>query len=235
MTVRLYEVGGCIRDEIMGYKTKDVDFAVEADSFSEMREYMLREGFKIYLETEQFGTIRAGVPKGHSLRERTNDADFVLCRKDGPSSNGRHPDYVESGTIYDDLARRDFTINAIAKCVETGELIDPHNGIRHCESRILRFVGLPAKRIKEDGLRIIRGARFAVTKCLVVEYTTERTIFQADPSLLKSVAADRIRIELNKMFKHDTIAAMETLGRFSHEMQKAIFSNNLRLEATLKA
>lgn len=121
--IRIFEVGGCVRDEILGVPSKDIDFAMEAPSFQAMKEYMEAENFKIFLETPEYFTIRAKFPNSSLV------ADFVLCRKEFGYSNNRHPDLVEVGTIYDDLSRRDFTINAIAKSLDSGEFLDPHNGI----------------------------------------------------------------------------------------------------------
>ena len=234
MTVRLFEVGGCIRDELLGLKSKDVDFAVEAESFGAMRDYLITEGFKIYIEKPEFLTIRAMVPEGHKLRERAKDADFVLCRKDGPTIDGRRPEFVEPGTIMDDLARRDFTINAIARDVD-GQFIDPFCGVADCERRILRFVGDPRERIKEDGLRILRGLRFILTKDLDPELDTEIAIFTTDlEEALRSVSAERIREELNKMFRHDTIGTLSLLRAFDLGSLDSIFKDGLRLESTLK-
>src|SRR5690606_30256826 len=113
--IQMFEVGGCVRDDLLGIPTKDVDFTVVAPSFDAMRDHLIREGFRIHVESPEFVAIRAGVPEGHPLRERTKDADFVLARKDAPTGDGRRPDFVEPGTLMDDLARRDFTVNAMAR------------------------------------------------------------------------------------------------------------------------
>src|SRR4051812_1141546 len=102
MTIKFYEVGGCVRDELLGIPSKDIDFVVIAPSFEAMRAHLLAEKFKIFVEKQEFVTIRASVPPGHPLRQRTRDADFVLARKDSPTSDGRRPDYVEPGTLEDD-------------------------------------------------------------------------------------------------------------------------------------
>ena len=123
--IKLYLVGGTIRDKLMGLPhSNDLDFAVEAKSFAEMKEYLVENyGLHPWLEREQFGTIRGNVDKNklaafHLYLPDTNNgrinADFTLCRKDGFYSDSRHPDSIEPATIYGDLARRDFTINALA-------------------------------------------------------------------------------------------------------------------------
>lgn len=234
--IKLYEVGGAVRDGLMGLKSKDVDFAVEAPSFEALRAYLVAGGFQIFVEKPEFNTIRAAVPKTHPLRERTRDADFVLCRKDGPSSDGRRPDYTEPGTILDDLARRDFTINAIARDVETGVLVDPHGGQVDIETRTLRFVGDPMARIREDGLRVLRGLRFIITKKLNVDRATATAIQCSEGAeMLRCVSIERIREEIEKMAAHDSVQTLYTLGGLPTHTMAAIFREGLRLSATLRA
>lgn len=235
---KFFEVGGCIRDELMGLHSKDVDFSVVAsdaipieNAFDALEQWMNDNNFKICEIKKEFHTIRALVPKTHSLHERTRVADFVLARRDGPSSDGRHPDWVESGSLLDDLSRRDFTVNAIARA-EDGTLIDPFDGQSDIHNRILRFVGDPEQRIKEDGLRVLRGIRFSITKGLTMEATTHETIFSPlAPEMIRKVKPDRIREELNKMLRHDSLATMKMLG--THPVLiESIFRNGVRLEAT---
>lgn len=128
--VVLFEVGGCVRDDLLNIPTKDIDFVAIAPSFDALRQHVLDEGFKIFIERPEFGTIRVSVPKNHPLRKKVKDADFVLARKDGPSTDGRRPDFVEPGTLCEDLARRDFTVNAMARAVGSDIIIDPFNGQR---------------------------------------------------------------------------------------------------------
>lgn len=160
-------------------------------------------------------------------------ADFVLARKDGPSSDGRRPDWVIPGTLDDDLARRDFTVNAIARAVD-GTLIDPFNGQDDIKFGTLRFVGDAGQRISEDGLRVMRAFRFVVTKGFVfapgmVDVLT--TGFAAE--MLGKVSVERIREELIKMFKFDTLASLQLLGSLPVHTRQAIFRDGLRLDATL--
>lgn len=235
MTIRLFEVGGCVRDEILGLKSKDVDFAVEAPSFDAMRSHLLAEGFKIFVEKPEFVTIRAAVPQGHKLRERTKDADFVLCRKDGPTKDGRRPSFVEPGTILDDLARRDFTVNAIARDPLTGELLDPHGGVPDARIRTLRFVGNPMERIREDGLRVLRGLRFQVTKVFALDPATEEAIRSPEASeMLRCVSVERVREEVEKMFAADTERSIRIFAHLPPLTRESIFRDGLRLAATLK-
>ena len=108
MTIRLFEVGGSIRDELMGIDNPpDRDFCAEAPSWEALENWCFEKMKKVFLVTPEFFTIRGMMPNGTAI-------DVVMCRKDGPSSDGRHPDHVEPGTLLDDLARRDFTVNAMA-------------------------------------------------------------------------------------------------------------------------
>lgn len=138
--------------------------------------------------------------------------DFVWARKEGPYSDGRHPDFVEPGSLYDDLARRDFTVNAIAMDSK-GVYIDPFGGQADIASRCIRAVGDPKKRFFEDALRVVRALRFAVTKDFGIEYDTSAAMKNVAvlDALRDNIATDRIRMELHQMFSHNTIAALNVL------------------------
>ena len=230
MTIHFFLVGGAIRDEIMGIESHDIDFAVEARSFEHMRGVLIQRGFTIFLENPEFFTIRARFPKG--LERGGQTADFVLARKDGPSSDGRHPDFVQAGTILDDLARRDFTMNAIAKD-SAGNIIDPFHGRDDIETGIIRAVGNADDRIKEDALRILRALRFSVTKGFGVDAELDNAI-RVNQSMLKNVSVERVREELQKMFMHDTFMSIEVLNDF-HGLRRIVFDEmGIRLKPTLE-
>lgn len=238
--IRLFEVGGCVRDDLLGVTSKDVDFAVEAPSFEAMEAHILAQGMRIFQRKPEFLTIRAGVPKSHPLRKRCSDADFVMCRRDGASLDGRRPESVSPGTIFDDLARRDFTVNAIARDPD-GALLDPHGGAEDLRARLLRFVGDGETRIREDALRILRGLRFSITKGLTID---EPHLFN-DPAMVSlldrqtadgrfAVATDRIRGELDKAFAFDTLATLVALESLPN-LRSVIFSREgLSLSATMR-
>lgn len=233
--MRMFEVGGCVRDELMGVASKDVDFVCLAESFGEMVEKLEADGFKLHVVKPEFVTVRAGVPEGHVLRERTKDADFVLARKDSATGDGRRPDFVEAGTLEDDLARRDFTVNAIARDTVTGELIDPHGGADDVATRVLRFVGDPDARVREDGLRVLRGLRFMVMKGFKPTRATMDTInSKLAVEMLAKVSAERVRDELDRMFAFDTVMTLEVLGTLRGELVEVMFSRGVRLGATMK-
>jgi tRNA nucleotidyltransferase/poly(A) polymerase len=235
MTVKVYEVGGCVRDALLGLPCNDVDFVGVAPSFNHLRHYVEHVlGLEVIEGTvkPEYATFKARVPKGHKLRERCTSADFVLARVDGPSSDGRRPDYVEPGTLEDDLKRRDFTVNAMARDLETGELVDLYEGQQDLKNKVLRFVGDPKTRIQEDGLRVLRALRFSVTKGFSL---VETMSLDSDYALeaLRSVSRERMREELEKMFKHDTLFSLTLLQAFPR-LLPVLFKDGLRLSATMK-
>lgn len=241
--MEMFLVGGFVRDQLMGVQSKDVDFCVvvpDAPSveaaFVAMRDHLLSEGFTVHIEKPEFLTIRAGVPKGHPLREMAKDADFVVAREDGAYSDGRRPDEVRPGSLHSDLSRRDFTVNAIARAVD-GRIIDPFGGRADIEFRRLRFVGDPVKRITEDGLRVLRGFRFMVTKGLrPTPETAEAMTRPLAVEMLAKVSTERIRDELERMFVADTLATLDILSHtMPVEMRDVVFSGGLRLSATMRS
>lgn len=226
MTIQIYKVGGAVRDQFLGVKNKDIDYAVEAPSYDAMRDYIAGNG-KIFLEKPEFFTIRAKV--------NGEDADFVLCRKEHGYTDGRRPDSVSIGDIYDDLSRRDFAMNAIAIRASDGEVIDPHNGVRDIEFGFIRCVGRAAHRFDEDSLRMIRAVRFAITKGFTLDAEIQFAL--DDRGLLhklENVSKERIREELNRCFKHDTLATLKMFEKFAR-LRDVVFSDPaLWLEATNK-
>ena len=239
-----FEVGGCVRDSLLGLSSKDIDFSVVApegvfatadSAFLAMEAQLAEQGFQIFESRREFLTIRARVPKGHALEARTTVADFLLARKDGPYSDGRRPDWVKPGTLEDDIFRRDFSANALCRDIQ-GNLIDLVGGVSDIENKILRFVGDPEQRIKEDGLRVLRGFRFQITKGFVPEVETHAALRSGlAVEMLAGVSKERVREELNKMFMFSTLDSLQLLKTLPDSMVKATFSGGLRLDATLKS
>lgn len=244
--MNLYAVGGCLRDVYMGIpeeQVKDWDFAVEMvgsyrsarDAFDLMVSDLEGEGFVVFVKNPEFFTIRAHFPRGHKQFGKKT-ADFVMCRKDGYSSDNRRPDSVEKGNIYDDLARRDFTCNAIARDMRTGEVIDPYNGRQDIDKKLLRFVGDPMDRIKEDGLRALRGLRFSITKGFSLTPTAAFAVCSEETAeLLSRQEPQRIWEELTKMFRSDSMATMLLLasGIPEHTRDAIFHDTKLKLLPTL--
>lgn len=229
MKATFYLVGGAVRDQLLGLTPKDKDYAVEAESYEAMKQAIIERGGKVFLEKPEFLTIRANVPE-------LGSTDYVLCRKDGAYSDGRHPDTVTPGTIMDDLARRDFTVNAMALS-ENGVLVDPHDGQRDLQEHRLRCVGDTWKRFDEDGLRIIRALRFSITKGLNVTGDIHGFLYGAiyfKPRLDK-IPIERIHAEMLRCFRHDTPGTLSHLG-FYPQLAGYLFTRApMWLKPTLEA
>ncbi len=226
---RFFEVGGCVRDRLMGLAPKDIDYSVEAESFEAMRQAILARGGEIFPipNSEAFLTIRAKVP------QMGGACDFVLCRKDGTyNKDGRRPDFVEVGTLADDLARRDFTVNAMA-INEEGELIDLYRGQEDLAKRLLRCVGLTEKRMKEDSLRMLRALRFSLIKGFTLAPELEAFLLNDNNvELLNNISIERIREELYKCFEFNTLETLQMLEKF-WRIRNHIFSRNLSLKPAI--
>ncbi len=211
MTNRIFKTGGAVRDIFIGRPCKDIDFAMEAESFAAMKAAILARGGTIFVETPEFFTIRAKMPG-------IGGADFVLCRKDGPYTDGRHPESVTVGTIFDDLARRDFTMNAIAINVDDGNsVLDPHRGIDDIAFGIIRCVGVAEDRMREDALRVFRALRFAVTLGFKIEQSTRTAMHTvcSENNNFANTSTNRIRDELGKMFAANWVKSFGLLDDFN--------------------
>lgn len=234
MDFKFYEVGGKVRDEILGLKSKDVDYvAVPSDGllidvssahdmFDILETYLKEEGFEIFLVTPDCFTIRAKFPKDHKYQ---GVADFVMARKEiGYIPNTRTP-IIVPGTLKDDLERRDFTVNAMAKD-ENGDIIDLFDGIIDL-GRMVLVTPLPTQQtFDDDPLRILRAIRFAITKGFSLK-TLDYYINNYDyETKMKVVSTDRIREELHKCFKHDTMGTLDMLNDYP-TLKRYIFENKL--------
>jgi tRNA nucleotidyltransferase (CCA-adding enzyme) len=219
---KAYIVGGYVRDKFLNIPSKDIDYAVEAESFEDMKKWVETIG-KIYLCKPEYYTIRAQVGK--------EARDYVLCRKDGAYSDGRRPDSIEAGSLMDDLSRRDFTVNAMA-LDKDDNLIDPFNGFEDLRRNLLRCVGSARIRFEEDSLRMLRAMRFHITKGFKLDREIEELFREVKfCQQLSRVSVDRRRDELDKCFKFDTIATINFMSQYQ-DMMKACFADGLWLKPT---
>jgi len=204
-----YFVGGCVRDALMGTASDDIDITTSA---------MPQQTKEVFCD---WHTIDTGIKHGtvtvmryddESAAENPNAADMAakgtVCamaevttfRSDGTYSDSRHPDSVRFvRTLEEDLARRDFTVNAMA-CDIKGGVYDPFGGRRDLEDGIIRAVGESDLRFREDALRIMRALRFAAVLGFEIEEETEAAIFR-NCGLLKEIAVERIFVEFKKLVK----------------------------------
>lgn len=219
---RLYKVGGCVRDHFLGRKSKDIDYTVvNTDGvktiehvFADMVYHLDQQGFKRFLTTEECVTVRAKFPNSSEV------ADFVLARKEVGYKPGTRIPLVIPGTLYDDLERRDFTVNAMA-VANDGKLIDPFDGMSDLKAGVLRTPLDPMVTLTDDPLRAIRAIRFAITLNFRMSDQLLNAMFHRDlPGLTKLVSTDRIREELQKCFKADTWNTLKVLQQLPEELTK---------------
>jgi len=203
-----YIAGGAVRDMAMGKPSpEDWDVATSASP-----EQVMAAFDQVIPSGAAHGTV--------TVVERGMSIEVTTYRVDGPYLDGRHPEYVRFvPAIHDDLARRDFTINAMAFDPIAGELIDPYGGRDDIQAGALRCVGEPSDRFSEDKLRMVRAARFAA-----------KLGFRADPRLveaarglapqIRQVSVERVYDELAKMMKTRTpslgLELLEEMGIIPH-------------------
>lgn len=180
-----YMVGGCVRDIILGNKPKDYDITTSAKPNNTISLFKR--------------TIPTGLKHGTvTVLINNNPYEVTTFRTEGTYLDNRHPSSVNFVTdIKEDLSRRDFTINALAYNEITG-LIDYFNGVNDIESKIIRCVGDPDKRFKEDALRMLRAIRFSCQLSFDIDINTLNGI-KNNYSLISNISNERIRDEICKM------------------------------------
>tara|TARA_R110000737_G_scaffold106935_1_gene139707 strand:+ start:134 stop:868 length:735 start_codon:yes stop_codon:yes gene_type:complete len=215
---QIFKVGGCIRDKFLGVDSKDIDFTFVLDDlsgtveegFQVMTNWMTERGFEIFLNTPDCFTIRAKFPKDHQFTGLV--ADFVMARKEVGYIDGTRRPILELGTLGDDLLRRDFTVNALAEDID-GTIIDLFGGIEDLAAGILRTPLDAHVTMMDDPLRILRALRFTITKDLTMSTDIWEAIKQ--PGILNklelTVSGQRIREEIEKMMRFDTVRSFRLL------------------------
>ena len=182
-----YAVGGCVRDSLLGHTAHDWDLCTSALPQQVMELFGTEQCIPTGL---QHGTVT--IKYGGQLYETTT------FRTEGSYTDGRHPDEVQFvPDVREDLARRDFTINAMAYNEAEG-LVDPFGGQKDLQNGLLRAVGEPQQRFTEDALRILRLYRFAARFGFALDAATARAARQLAPHL-DCISAERIQEELAKL------------------------------------
>ncbi len=213
-SARVYLVGGAVRDFLSELPLKDLDFVVAGVPAAELEAFLHRKG-DVALVGKAFGVF-AFHPRGMHTQ-----IDIALPRTERAIGDlGRYKDFEivadHQLPIEEDVARRDFTINAMAVDVRTGELIDAHGGIADLHQRRLRAVGDPARRFAEDRTRVLRGIRFAVCLELEIETSTWQAMTEISLGLEEStpiIPREVLAKELVKMCTGDAAQAIELLDR----------------------
>ena len=195
-----YAVGGCVRDSILGNTPHDYDLCTSATPTQIQAVF---SNCHLVLAGTKHGTVGVVTPEGV--------VEITTFRTEGDYQDNRHPGWVEFVTdIGKDLARRDFTVNAMAFSPLRG-FVDPFGGQEDLKKGILRAVGDPPARFREDSLRILRGIRFAVRFGLTPETETEKAMTSLAP-LMDNLARERVFEELCKLLP---LASAADLVRFA--------------------
>lgn len=197
-----YAVGGCVRDLLLGKEPKDWDVTTSANPQE------IQTLFPKSFYTNDFGTVT--VQTGSSSLQ---EIEVTTYRIDAEYNDQRHPDSVTfTKSIREDLARRDFTINAMALQSDTGSatsapdsvtidgmvIIDPFGGLKDLHNKFIRAVGNPKERFSEDALRLMRAIRFSAQLGFTIEEYTLRAITEYAPSI-EAISHERIRDEFVKI------------------------------------
>lgn len=221
--VELYLCGGAVRDEILGLPYKDRDYVVmTAMTFDELVDTICNlPGGQVFLEKPEFLTIRCMINK--------EAIDLVFPRGEGGYEDSRHPTAVARlDSLQEDAARRDLTMNAMYMD-KNGTLIDFYNGKEDIENKIVRAVGNPTERFREDALRILRALRFSLRFGFEIEENTYKAMFWHSP-LLNLISADRIREEINMCLSHDGENTFNLITKLG--LWPVFRKTNIRFEAT---
>ena len=193
LSMPCYLIGGFVRDKLLDRKTKDADIVCIGDGIKlahAVAELFNPKPTVAYFKN--FGTAQIKIPEF--------EIEFVGARKESYAEHSRKP-AVETGTLEDDLNRRDFTINALAISLnknDFGELLDPFNGIQHLQEKIIQTPLEPATTFSDDPLRMMRAIRFATQLGFTIEANTFNAI-KENAERIKIVSQERITDELNKI------------------------------------
>ena len=194
----LYEVGGSVRDRLLGSVVSDYDFATNAqpdDTRSVLQSLAEGSAFSV---GDKFGTI--------GYRVNDFDAEITTYRGEQYVDDSRHPQVTFSATLAEDLARRDFTVNAMALPAAGGDLIDPFDGQSDLRNSLLRGVDDPEERFREDPLRMLRAARLASKLRFEIEPTTVAAM-SAQADRVKILSAERLFDESTKLLMTEHVSA----------------------------
>ena len=201
MGVECYVVGGYVRDIFLERPSNDIDVVVVGSGIAVAEALKKRLGKKAHLSVfRNFGTAQVKVANSQQPTANSLEVEFVGARKESYSHDSRKP-IVEDGTLEDDQNRRDFTINAMAICLNNkrfGELVDPFNGIADLEDGIIATPLDPEVTFSDDPLRMMRCIRFATQLNFQIEEETFDALSRM-ADRIKIVSGERIEVELNKI------------------------------------
>jgi tRNA nucleotidyltransferase (CCA-adding enzyme) len=222
----IYFVGGCVRDILLQRTTKDWDLATSAKPEEILK--VFPKGFY----DNKFGTV--GVPI--KVKKEQEVVEITTFRTESAYRDSRHPGSVKWGkTIEEDLERRDFTINAIALKLDKEKevVIDPHGGQQDIDRKVIKAVGNPQERFKEDALRLIRAVRLATELSFNIDKNTWKAIV-SDSGLISNISNERIRDELLKIlasnFPYEGSILLKDSGIMKHILPELLQGENVSQE-----
>ncbi len=232
-----YLVGGAVRDELLGVKSKDLDYVFVFDNipegttsiqcFEEMTNIIQEKGV-IFLSIPSCFTIRY---KDKTTKEVK---DVVLARKEVGYVKGTRQPIIEPGTLYDDLIRRDYSLNALAKDND-GNIIDFFNGIDDLKNKLLRTPLDPIITFDDDPLRLLRAIRFKITKGFNFVSEIHTILGTYDYETKMGVVSDeRIYDELMKCFKFDVLSTLQVLEKYPRLRDYIFTKTKLWLKPTFE-
>jgi poly(A) polymerase len=210
----IYLVGGAVRQEMLGELEADLDFATSARPETTARLLESLHLGSLYRLGEKFGTI-ALITQDRTIEITTYRAT------ESYTPGSRKPDVRFGDTLLEDLSRRDFTINAIAKDPLTGAIIDPLGGLDDLTTGVIRAVGDPAARFREDPLRLLRAVRFASRLDFDIDARTWEAL-QTSASALQAISRERIRDELTMVLTGPDPVRALTLLRDANLLSHAV-------------
>jgi len=191
----IYLVGGAVRDFLLGKKPKNFDFTTNATPEK------IQSLFPNSFYNNTYGTVSIPLEIEDLSSLQKTIVEITPFRKEEEYTDFRHPEKIEwAKTLEEDLARRDFTINAIA--YDGKKIIDPYYGQKDLKEKIIRCVGDPDKRFTEDALRLLRAIRFASQLGFLIEEKTRKAI-EKNSQLITKISWERIRDEFLKILKSD--------------------------------
>jgi poly(A) polymerase len=198
----LYLVGGYVRDWLLGGAHPDIDATTDARP-REIKRLLGPRADHLWTVGERFGTIGSTVG-GYAVEVTTYRSDLY-------TQGSRHPEVRFGDSLEEDLARRDFTINAVAADALTGEVLDPFEGRRDLQAGIIRAVGDPLERMRDDPLRMLRAVRFQTTlsgpeRPFAMTRDLEEAITE-NAQWLESISAERKRDEFEKILIAENVAS----------------------------
>jgi len=184
-------VGGSVRDIILYKKPKDFDFVTDVE-YNILKNEFIKQGFNVKEVGKQFLVLL--------VSKNGIDYEIANFRKDRTYKDGRRPESVQIGTIFDDAQRRDLTINALYFNLLNRKIQDPNlQGLFDIDQKILRFIGKPEDRIEEDKLRVFRFYRFIQKTEFIPEKNSLKAVRSNFERAIKETSSERIKSEVERM------------------------------------